>query len=133
MNTPKNQALEELREMLPSLLLYNGAMLLTITAACFAFGFDWRLYTGLLAGNALFAGNFLLLGHTARSILRTRDARRGQSLGNISYGLRYVGMFAVLAFLLSFELISLFTAVVPLFYPKIYYTVQALRHKDDWS
>ncbi len=131
MKLEKNPSVPELREMFPSVLAYNGVLLLTVTAIGAAFGFDWRLYTGLLAGNVLFAANFLLIGFTARTIAKTRDARRGRFLGNFSYGARYIGIFAVLALLLTFELISPFTAVIPLFYPRIYYTVQALRRKYD--
>lgn len=131
MNKQKNPAMEELREMLPSVLAYNGAVLLTILAAGFAFGHDWRLYTGLLVGNLLFAANILLIGVTAASIVRTREVKRGQFLGNFSYGARYIGIFLILALLLTFDLISLFTAAIPLFYPKIYYTVRAFRQKDD--
>lgn len=131
MKKRKNPAAEELREMLPSLLVYNGVVLLAILLAGFAFGHDWRLYTGLLAGNLLCAANFLLIGVTASAISRTRERRRGQFLGNFSYGARYIGMFLILALLLTFGLISLFTAVIPLFYPKIYYTVRALRKKYD--
>lgn len=117
--------------MLPSVLAYNGAVLLTILAAGFAFGHDWRLYTGLLVGNLLFAANILLIGVTAVSIVRTREVKRGQFLGNFSYGARYIGTFLILALLLTFDLISLFTAAIPLFYPKIYYTVRAFRQKND--
>lgn len=131
MKNRKNPAAAELREMLPSVLAYNGLILLSILSIGFAFGHDWRLYTGLLAGNLLFAANFLLIGATAASIARTREARRGQFLGNFSYGARYIGIFVILALLLTFGLISLFTAAIPLFYPKIYYTIRAFRGKYD--
>lgn len=131
MKKQKNPAVAELREMLPSVLVYDGLILLSILSIGFAFGHDWRLYTGLLAGNLLFAANFLLIGFTAASIARTREVKRGQFLGNFSYGARYIGAFLILALLLTFDLISLFTAVIPLFYPKIYYTVRALRQKND--
>lgn len=131
MNKKENAAADELKKMLPSLLAYNVLLLVGITAAAFAVGFDWRLYSGLLVGNALMAANFLLIGVTARSILTSRNQKKGQSLGNISYGLRYIGIFAVLALLLTFGLISPFTAVIPLFYPKIYYTLSALRKGTD--
>lgn len=127
----KNVAADELKKMLPALLIYNLLLLVAITAIAFGVGFDWRLYTGLLVGNALMAGNFLLIGVTANSITASRNQKKGQSLGNISYGLRYIGIFAVLALLLTFNLISPFTAVIPLFYPKIYYTLSALRKSPD--
>lgn len=131
MSKKKNVASDELKDMLPSLIVYNLLLLVGITAIAFGVGFDWRLYTGLLVGNALMAGNFLLLGVTANSILTSRNQKKGQSLGNISYGLRYIGIFVILAFLLTYDLISPFTAVIPLFYPKIYYTLSGLRKSSD--
>lgn len=117
--------------MLPSLLLYNGLILLSVTAIGFVWGFDFRLYTGLLAGNVLMAANMLLIGVTAGAIIKTRQQKRGQFLANFSYGARYIGIFAILALLLTFKLISPFTAVIPLFYPRIYYTIAAFRGKYD--
>ena len=131
MKKRKNQAAEELREMLPSLLLYNGLILLSVTAIGFVWGFDFRLYTGLLAGNALMAANMLLIGVTAGAIIKTRQQKRGQFLANMSYGLRYIGIFVILALLLTFKLVSPFTAVIPMFYPRIYYTIAAMRGKYD--
>ncbi|MCM1333848.1 MAG: ATP synthase subunit I [Bacteroides sp.] len=131
MKNKENPALAELKEMLPTVLTADGLILLTILSVGLAFGADWRLYTGLLVGNILFAANFILLGRTALSIARTRDARRGRVLGNASYGARYIGMFVILAILLSLKLISPFTAVIPLFYPKIHYTIRALGRRYD--
>lgn len=127
----RNAAADELKKMFPSLLVYNLLLLFGITAIAFGVGFDWRLYTGVLVGNALMAGNFLLIGVTANSIASSRNLKKGQSLGNISYGLRYVGIFVALASLLTFDLVSPFTAVIPLFYPKIYYTLSAFRKDSD--
>ena len=75
--------------------------------------------------------NFLLIGYTAEIIVKARNPKRGQFLANFSYGARYVGIFAILALLLTFELISPFTAVIPLFFPRIYYIIAALRGKYD--
>lgn len=131
MSKKSNIASDELKNMLPSLIVYNLLLIIGITMVGFGVGFDWRLYTGLLVGNALMVGNFLLLGVTANSIVSSRNMKKGQSLGNISYGLRYIGIFAVLAVFLTYNLISPFTAVIPLFYPKIYYTLSALRKDSD--
>lgn len=125
--------MQELKKMLPSLVVYNFILLLAIGAVWLGFGFDYRLLTGLLLGNALMLLNFYFIGFTARKVSQTRSFKRGQFLANLSYGIRYIGMFAVLALFLAFDLISLFTAVIPLFYTKIYYTVGALtgRYDDD--
>ena len=131
MKKQKNQAAAELRGMIPALIAFNIVMVVSITAIGFGVGFDYRLYTGLIAGNALMIANFLLIGYTAEIIVKARNPKRGQFLANFSYGARYVGIFAILALLLTFELISPFTAVIPLFFPRIYYIIAALRGKYD--
>ncbi len=129
MKKRKNQAAEELREMLPFILTANLIIILSVIVIGFKTGFDYRLYTGLAVGNLLMAANFLIIGITAGAITRTRQQKRGQFLANFSYGARYIGIFIILALLLTFELISVFTAVIPLFFPRIYYTIQAFRGK----
>lgn len=133
MKKRRNQAVDELKDMLPLLLIFNGIILITMITLGFAFGFDYRLFTGLLIGNMLMLGNFLLIGTTANAISRARDFKRGQFLGNLSYGLRYIGIFVILALLLTFDLISPFTAVIPLFFPRLFYMIETFRGRfnDD--
>ncbi|MBQ8614224.1 MAG: hypothetical protein IJ416_08435 [Ruminiclostridium sp.] len=133
MKKNKNQAVDELKEMSPMIIGLDLIIVLSITVIGFSSGFDYRLYTGLIAGNVLMIANFLIIGITAGAITRTRQFKRGQFLANFSYGARYIGIFVILALLLTFELISPFTAVIPLFFPKLYYTIQAFRGKynDD--
>ncbi len=131
MKKRKNQALDELKKMLPLILAADLLIALSALVIGFAAGFDFRLYTGLIAGNILMAANMLFIGVTAGAVSKTRDPKRGQFLANFSYGVRYIGMFAVLALLLTFELISPFTALIPLFFPKLYYTLGAFFNKDD--
>ncbi len=133
MKKRKNMAVDELKEMLPTIIVFNVLIILSIVTIGFFSGFDYRLYTGLLTGNILMAVNFLIIGVTADAITRTRQQKRGQFLGNFSYGARYIGIFVILAALLTFDLISPFTAVIPLFFPKLYYTISALRgkYKDE--
>ena len=131
MKKRKNQAAEELRKMLPMILAADLIIVVSVTIIGFYSGFDFRLYTGLVAGNLLMAANLLLIGVTAEAIVKTRQEKRGQFLANLSYGLRYIGIFVILALLLTFKLVSPFTAVIPLFYPRIYYTIAALRGKYD--
>lgn len=131
MRKHKNLAVDEIKEMIPLFLIFNGILLAGIITISIINGFDFRLYSGLVVGNVLMAANFLLIGVTAGAISRTRSFKRGQFLGNFSYGLRYIGIFVILALLLTFDLISPFTAVIPLFFPRIFYTVQAFRGKYD--
>lgn len=131
MRKHKNLAVDEIKEMIPLFLIFNGILLAGIITISIINGFDFRLYSGLVVGNVLMAVNFLLIGVTAGAISRTRSFKRGQFLGNFSYGLRYIGIFVILALFLTFDLISPFTAVIPLFFPRIFYTVQAFRGKYD--
>ncbi len=129
MKKRKNQAVAELKEMFPFITAADLIIVLSIVVIGFKAGFDYRLYTGLAAGNLLMIANFYFIGVTAEAITRTRQQKRGQFLANFSYGARYIGIFVILALLLTFEVISVFTAVVPLFFPRIYYTIQAFRGK----
>ena len=119
--------------MLPFIAITDGAVALFSVVFGVIHGFDWRVFTGLVIGNVLMLVNFILIGYTADKTVRCRDFRRARFIGNLSYGLRYVGIFAVLAALLTIDAISIVTAVIPLFYPKIYYTFfYALgRGKDE--
>ena len=116
--------------MLPYLLIFNAAALIVSVIIGAAFGFDWRVYTGLALGNLLMAGNFLLIGLTADKVVKSRDFRRGRNLAGMSYGLRYAGMFAVLAGALTIGAVDPIAAVIPLFYPKIYYTFFYIRSRS---
>ena len=126
------QALGELKNMLPYILIFNGAALLVSVIIGIFYGFDWRIYIGLLVGNILMTANFIGIGITSEIIVKSKSFKKGQFLGNFSYGIRYIGIFVILAVLLIFELINPVTAIIPLFYPKIYYTFFYLRlYKED--
>ena len=125
-------ALSELKKMLPYILIFNGAVILVTVILGIIFGFDWRIYSGLLVGNILMTANFLGIGITAEIIVKAKSFKKGQFLGNLSYGIRYIGMFVILAAFLTFGLINPISAVLPLFYPKIYYTFFYIRlNKED--
>ena len=124
---------EELKAMLPFIAATNGAALLVSVVFGFIFGFDWTVYSGLVVGNILMLLNFVLIGMTVDRIVRCRDFRRGRTIGSVSYGIRYAGLFAILAGLLTIHAVNIVTVLVPLCYPKIYYTfIYTLkRGKDD--
>ena len=132
MKITKTQAAAELKEMTPYLLIFNAAAVVITVAAGFIWGFDWRVFTGLVAGNAVMAANFLLIGVTVEKVVKTKDFRRGRSIAGMSYGLRYAGMFAVFAGLLYIKAVSPVTALIPLIFPRLYYTFFYVRmHKED--
>ena len=124
---------EELKAMLPFIAATNGAALLISVVFGFIFGFDWTVYSGLAVGNVLMLLNFVLIGMTVDRIVRCRDFRRGRTIGSVSYGIRYAGLFVILAGLLTIHAVNIVTVLVPLCYPKIYYTfIYTLkRGKDD--
>lgn len=127
---------EELKNMKLCLVVLNGAVILVLIILGFVFGFDWRVFTGLLLGNVIVIGNFIGIGITSTEIARTKDEAKGRSIGRSSYMIRYIGTFAVLAVFTSLGVINAIVAVIPLFYIKIYYTffyVLARRKdkKDD--
>ncbi len=57
---PKNPAFEELRDMLPTALIINGFAMVGIAVYGIFEGITWRTVTGLLFGNFLAVGNFIL-------------------------------------------------------------------------
>jgi len=123
-------ALGELRAMLPFFAVCDGVILI-ISGICGLFGLnaDWRVITGLLAGNAVTALNFLLIGVTAGYVIRRKNVQRAKTFSGFSYGARFIGMFAVFGALLYIKAVNPVTALAPLFYPKLYYTLSALKSR----
>jgi len=120
-------ALEELRAMIPTFLLGDG-LILIISGICGLAGMnaDWRVISGLLAGNAVTALNFYLIGVTAGYVIRRRNPEKAKRFSGFSYGARYIGMFLIFGALIYFNLINPVTALAPLFYPKLHYTASAM-------
>lgn len=118
---PKNPAFDELKDMLPTALIINGLALMAIAAYGIFEGVTWRAVTGLLFGDLLAAGNFILLGMSATSTLTKASAKKGQFFANMSYGGRYIGLFLLLAGGLMLGIIDAVPAFAPLFIPKIHY------------
>ncbi|MCM1054163.1 MAG: hypothetical protein NC394_01465 [Bacteroides sp.] len=128
---PKNPAFEELRDMIPAALIVNGLALVCIAVYGIFEGITWRAVTGLLYGDLLAAGNFILLGASAASTLTKATAKKGQFFANMSYGGRYIGLFLLLAAGIMLDLIDILPAFAPLFIPKLHYTFKyALQGKS---
>ena len=51
---------------------------------------------------------------------------------NGSYGVRYIATFLILGALMFFKVINPVTAILPLFVPKIAYTVVAFKEKSPF-
>lgn len=133
---PKNLAFEELKDMIPAALIINGIAMVGIAIYGIFEGITWRAVTGLLYGDLLAAGNFILLGASAASTLTKATAKKGQFFANMSYGARYIGLFLLLAAGIMLNIIDIVPAFIPLFIPKLHYTFKyTLQGKsfDDWN
>jgi hypothetical protein len=119
----------ELKSMIPTFLVCNAILLLS----CGIYGLfntiDWRIFTGLFAGNAAAVLNFYHLGVKAGNITRMKDARRARIYATASFFVRYIGALIVFGLLIRFGLMNVVTAVIPLLFPKIHYTVKAIFNK----
>ena len=133
---PKNPAFGELKDMLPMFLIVNGLVLIGLAVYGFFEGITWRAFTGLLLGDILCVGNFVLTGASAVKTVAQATAKKGQFYANVSYGGRYIGIFICLALGLTFKVIDLIPAFVPLFVPKLHYTIKyvfAGKSLEDFS
>lgn len=128
---PKNPAYTELKDMIPTALIMNGAVLVGIALYGLFEGITFRAFTGLILGDILFICNFVLTGAGALSTVTKSDPKRGKFHANMYYGLRYIGLFLCLGGAMWLKIIDLVPAFLPLFIPKIHYTVKyALAGKN---
>lgn len=123
---PKNPAFDELKTMLPTALIVNGLVLMGIALYGIFEGITWRAVTGMLYGDLLSAGNFILIGKTAVSTVAKATEKQGKFFANMSYGIRYVGLFLLLAAGIMLNFIDVVPSFVPLFIPKLHYTFKFL-------
>lgn len=120
---------QEMRAHAPYFLVISGIYLAVTVVLFFAFGYDISLILGALYGIAVCVLNFLLLGKTAQKAVRMNE-KSAQNYMNTMYCLRYLGLFAALTAAAFIPFISLITAAVPLFFPKIAITARAFFHKN---
>jgi hypothetical protein len=129
----RNEAIEivlvEIKSSIPTFLICNAIILVICVIYGFAVSHDWRFYTGLLIGNAAALGNFYHLGVKAGNITRMKVARRARIYATLDFFVRYIGAFIVFGVLIYFRLINPITALTPLFFPKIHYTIMAIFNK----
>jgi len=130
----RNEAIEimltELKGMIPALLICNGIVI----TGCIIYGIfeshDVRLYIGLLIGNAATIGNFCYLGFKAGNIVRMRNPKRARVYATASFFIRYIGAFIIFGLFIYFGIVNPITILIPLFYPKIHYTIKAMFNKE---
>ena len=126
MSKKTNVINDELRSMLPWLLALNGVYFALLVVLFFAGGFDYSLFLGGIWGNLVGVGNFWLLGKSAESALRRRDAKSARTYMNTMYCIRYLGIFLAMTVAAILPFISVITAAVPLFFPRIVITLKTL-------
>lgn len=131
---PRDEAMnimfDEMKGMIPVFLFCNGIVLsVCIIYSVAAADYDWRLLTGLILGNFAALANFYALGAKSSKIIREKNAKNAKRYATGNYIIRYFTAFAVFGFFTYFGLISPVTAVIPLFYPKIHYTIKAIFNK----
>ncbi|MBE6880106.1 MAG: ATP synthase subunit I [Ruminococcaceae bacterium] len=92
---------------------------------------DYTLITGAITGTLISFINFTLLGISAEKSLYMGE-KKSQLYMNGSYAVRYIGTFLILGVLMYLKFINPVTALIPLFIPKIGYTVLALKEKSEF-
>jgi hypothetical protein len=126
-------AARELAAMVPFFIGANGALLiLTGVYGLLVKGIGVDVPLGLLVGNIVMLGHYLLIGVGADETLKTRKTDKAKFRSNTWFFIRYFGVFIIYAVLLTFGLISIATSLPPLFFPKIYYFASAFttRHTE---
>jgi hypothetical protein len=118
-----------------------GTVAVLYRCACFAwdcerYPYDFgnrRLYTAYGSGrrNCGFGTELCSMAISAEKAI-TLTEKSAKLAMNGSYGARYIGTFIILGVLMFFKIINPVTAVLPLFVPKIAYTVTAFKEKSDF-
>ncbi len=131
------------KEFMALLPYYIGALVLLgiVSVILIISGIgDYTLLTGAAVGTAVSALNFVLMAMSAEKAV-TMTEKSAKLAMNGSYGARYIGTFVILGALMFFKIINPVTAiriinpvtaVLPLFVPKIGYTVAAFKEKSDF-
>lgn len=126
----------EMRSLLPWFLTVNAMYFALLLVLFFAGGFNYPLLLGGVWGNLVCVGNFFLMGRSAEKAVRRGTGKSAQTYMNTMYCLRYLGLFLAMTVAAFVPFIDLICAAVPLFFPKIIYTVKGLwenraRRSDD--
>lgn len=127
----KNQPIyEEMRSLMPYFLIISGVYLLVTVIICFANGGDYSLPIGAVYGCVLSVFSFFLLGKACQNAVK-KSEKRAQTYMSAMYCLRYLGLFAMLTIGALVPFISLITAAIPLFFPRIAIMIRAIKTKEE--
>lgn len=119
----------EMRSLAPYYLVLSGIYLAIMTVLCFAFGGDYSLPVGAIYGIILSALNFLLLGISAQNALGKTSPKSAQTYMNITYCLRYLGLFVMLTIAALLPFTNLIAAAIPLFFVRIAITIREIKNE----
>lgn len=123
-------AFTELKKMFWVYLIGDILLILASVVYFINDGFDYRLLTGIAAGTVASIGYYLLLGFSAEKALMRKNDKKARASANLFYGFRYVGLFSLFVILLIFKAVNLFTLIIPLFFPRIYYMLSLIKKTD---
>ena len=124
MKTMKNDnlAFSELYAMRFTFLIGAGLLGLAGLIYCLITkAFDARIFTGIISGTVISGLNFYLLAYLAEKTLKRKSAAKAQRTAFFWYSARFLGLAGVYTLLFSLNLVNVFTALIPLFFPKIHY------------
>lgn len=119
----------EIRSLAPYFLVMSGIYLGIMTVLCFAFGGDYSLPVGAVYGIILSALNFLMLGISAQNALGKTSPKSAQTYMNVTYCLRYLGLFGLLTVAALLPFINLIAAAIPLFFVRIAITIREIKNE----
>lgn len=126
----KNRVIySEIRSLAPYFLVMSGIYLVIMTILCLAFGGDYSLPVGAVYGIILSALNFLLLGISAQNALGKASPKSAQTYMNVTYCLRYLGLFGLLTVAALLPFINLIAAAIPLFFVRIAITIREIKNE----
>lgn len=127
----KNQpVIEEMRSLTPYFLIISGVYLLVTIIVCFANGGDYSLPVGAVYGCVLSVLSFFLLGKACQGAVK-KSEKSAQTYMSAMYCLRYMGLFVMLTIGALAPFISLITAAIPLFFPRIAIMIRAIKTKEE--
>ncbi len=121
----------EMRSLAPYFLIISGVYLAATIALCCVLHFDYTLPVGAIYGTVTAAANFLLLGKTAQKALKKRSEKAANTYMSTMYAIRYLGLFVLLTIGALAPFISLITAIIPLFFPKIAILIRAFKEREE--
>lgn len=128
----KNEPIyQEMRSLAPYFLIISAVYLCITTVLCFVMDFDYTLPVGAVYGTVVAALNFLLLGKTAQKALKKRNEKAANTYMSTMYAARYLGLFVLLTLGALAPFVSLITAMIPLFFPKIAILIRTFKEREE--